>query len=313
MLRAVQPVSERRGTHSTVSAFTLIELLVVVAIIALLISILLPSLSAAREQARAVKCMSNLRSIGTGIALYTEHHLGTLPGPLHPPVFRRTGSLDFSPGEEDDWYEMDPETERPWFLLARLAEMTVGSDEEFYEYVDEVATCPTAKMKNPDRNFKPDVSGNPSWSRPYNYLINSWSNTKPDFYFGWTNIGVTWAGWTACHFEDPQSSSCQPPKRIEWIKWPADEWAVGDAWWDFRRVMIVPGEFEDSMLGTWQLLDPTPTDPSGQSHNPLPRKPYHKSGKGTNLLFFDGHAGSFVGVDEWAREFPHNRADADEE
>jgi len=51
-------------------AFTLIELLVVISIISLLTSILLPSLSAAREMARAVTCLSNLHSLGAAMGLY---------------------------------------------------------------------------------------------------------------------------------------------------------------------------------------------------------------------------------------------------
>ena len=50
--------------------FTLIELLVVVAIIALLVSILLPALAAAREQARSVYCMSSLKQQGTAMMYY---------------------------------------------------------------------------------------------------------------------------------------------------------------------------------------------------------------------------------------------------
>lgn len=52
------------------TAFTLIELLVVIAIISLLVSILLPSLQKAKSLARSVVCMTSLRSIGTGLALY---------------------------------------------------------------------------------------------------------------------------------------------------------------------------------------------------------------------------------------------------
>ncbi|NOX60244.1 MAG: prepilin-type N-terminal cleavage/methylation domain-containing protein [Planctomycetes bacterium] len=65
------------------SGFTLVELLVVVSIIALLISILLPSLKRAREQSKLVVCKSNLHQIGMGILLYADDNRSLIPrGPL---------------------------------------------------------------------------------------------------------------------------------------------------------------------------------------------------------------------------------------
>ncbi|HAU36837.1 MAG TPA: hypothetical protein DCX07_03880 [Phycisphaerales bacterium] len=63
------PVLHKRG-------FTLIELLVVIAIVSLLVSILLPSLSKARDIAKRVVCLTNVRQIGISIHLYSQDNDG---------------------------------------------------------------------------------------------------------------------------------------------------------------------------------------------------------------------------------------------
>lgn len=60
-------------------AFTLIELLVVIAIIALLVSILVPSLSSARELARKTICGTNMRSMGIGVGMYAQDNQEAIP------------------------------------------------------------------------------------------------------------------------------------------------------------------------------------------------------------------------------------------
>jgi prepilin-type N-terminal cleavage/methylation domain-containing protein/prepilin-type processing-associated H-X9-DG protein len=65
--------------RSSTAGFTLVELLVVIAIIGILMSLLMPALGSARDRAREVACLSNLRSTALGVMGYSQDHAGCMP------------------------------------------------------------------------------------------------------------------------------------------------------------------------------------------------------------------------------------------
>lgn len=111
------------------NAFTLIELLVVVGIIAVLVGILLPTLSRAREAAKRTTCQANLRSIGQAIRTYMDDHNGVYPPMAH---FR----------------EEDIATFRPRKMMAEVLLLYVGKENRVFR-------CPSDRIIHTDDKYPP--------------------------------------------------------------------------------------------------------------------------------------------------------------
>src|SRR4051794_32060080 len=84
--------------HCRRVAFTLVEILIVIGIIALLIGLLLPAMSRAREQSRRLLCMNNQRQIVLAWALYCGEFAGYMPL-----AYPDGGSSSAAPNDQIDW------------------------------------------------------------------------------------------------------------------------------------------------------------------------------------------------------------------
>lgn len=286
LIESLPPASrhEKAGAasrHRAGTGFTLIEVLVVVAIIALLLAVLLPSLTSAKEQAQRVACSANLRSQGQAMMFYADDHRQNYY------MFNR--SYNFTNGTWDG-----PEgTVGDDSMVAMSLDMTsvgkpgdpgynastlVGAPSKKYIRDWKVLICPATsnKIRNAtDLNNNADnrISGPSDGKYGHSYEF--------------------WNGFQKFVFAGPGSVKAGTARKLYSN---SSEDTDNDGFPDcLKRPKIVARRATNVIL----VVDGDDSTSDGD-HNNFPDDPYDNHGsKGWNMLFADAHARWITPVQTW--------------
>jgi len=257
-------------------AFTVVELLIVVAIIALLFGILVPMLSSARQQAKGMKCLAQLRVLGQALTMYTvESRDVFVPGRL-PKVDNCNWFADIAGGRKF----------RPTFLA--MMSVRVGTPP-----FEDPKACKT----------ETDIFGEPGDQQDYSspiYVcpsVSKWTDERNGAY----GYNYQFLGNSRLRDEQDIHSFKNWPVQVTKVRSPAETVAVGDCMG--TAASYAPGdraEYSGNSRDAFRFgnegfnLDPPRVDPEKGEMAGLKEQhrtaadPRHRGQ--TNVLWVDGHA-----------------------
>ncbi len=246
-------------------AFTLIELLVVVAIIALLISILRPSLTRAKEQAKTVMCIANLKEIGIAMHMYFTDH--------------------------KDWFPYEKENElegmHGFYYGGHPGRRIAPGSQEWWGFVDsDWRDTPAGRPFNP--YLYPDL---PDWDVRWQQdrALFRYVREVMDIYECPSDTGGFWSDEVGdWELADSLYWACGSSYDFNWqyVYYWAWDWRDEDRWLQLGNAFLRRQRERNSSMFIALYEDPFD---SAQWNN-IARRGWHRQWSTHSFLFLDGHA-----------------------
>ena len=253
-------------------AFTLVELLVVIGIIAILIGVLLPALSAARRQSNQTKCLAAQKEIGHAIMMYSMDNKGFWP----------ISAIRMPDADSSKW--------RAWTdILAPY----VAKNRNF----DLRGDIASIRRNSP-------LWGCPEWAKSFDYDAKAGKTSSDMNYTGYGMNYLPYTYWQSGALKEQSIITLSVPGKNHkfqvWQKDAANRLIVTDATVEFIKT---PGTFKRSTItfAPYDALAWNPTDFYVEARHMKPGtgKKGIWSIKALNILYCDGHAAPGTVEDAW--------------